>query len=66
MNINSTRRREAGFSLFELIIAMSVMLIISATVFTLMGNSIKVGATATEMANAQEALRTAHNTSTAI
>jgi prepilin-type N-terminal cleavage/methylation domain-containing protein len=52
MNIHSTRRRaQAGFSLIELMVCMSVMLVISATIFSLMGNSLKVGATASERTN---------------
>jgi prepilin-type N-terminal cleavage/methylation domain-containing protein len=63
MNIHFTGRRhrtEAGFSMIELLVCMSVMLIIFATVFTLMGNSLKVSTTAAEMSSAQSALRTAH------
>lgn len=60
IQFTSRHRSEAGFSMIELLVCMSVMLIIFATVFTLMGNSLKVSTTAAEMSSAQSALRTAH------
>ena len=59
MHPHSNMRDQAGFSLIELIIALTVMLIISAAVFSLMIDSIKVSSTTFEMTDAQESLRTA-------
>lgn len=50
-------RRQAGFSLVELMVAMTLMLIVLASVFALMRDSIRVSTTTYEMTDAQQSLR---------
>jgi prepilin-type N-terminal cleavage/methylation domain-containing protein len=50
---------QAGFSVVEMIIAITVMAIIAGAVFSLMRDSLKVASTTYEMTDAQESLRTA-------
>jgi prepilin-type N-terminal cleavage/methylation domain-containing protein len=59
MSIHTGSRAQAGFSLLELMIVLAVMLVLSASVFALMKNSIMISATTYEMTDAQESLRTA-------
>ncbi len=49
--------RQAGFSLMELLVAMTLMLIVLASVFSLMRDSIRVSTTTYEMTDAQQSLR---------
>ncbi len=51
---------QAGFSLMELLIAMSIMLVLMGVVFTFARDSMRIGVVAMEMTEAQESARTAH------
>jgi len=55
----SPRPKQAGFSMVELVVAMAVMLIVVAAVFSLARDSMKVAATTYEMTDAQQNMRTA-------
>lgn len=59
MYSHNNSRRQDGFSLLELLISMSVMLIILGTVFSLMGGAVKMSATTFETTDAQQSLRIA-------
>ncbi len=50
-------RRQAGFSLIELLVAMTLMLVVLASVFALMRDSIRVSGTTYEITDAQQSLR---------
>jgi prepilin-type N-terminal cleavage/methylation domain-containing protein len=56
VNVNDNQR---GFSILELMIALGVMLIIMASVVTLMKGGMRVSNTTFELTDAQESLRTA-------
>lgn len=56
---NRTRRDQSGFSLLELMIVLTVMLILTASVFSLVKSSTMISVTTYEMTEAQESLRTA-------
>ena len=56
----SQGRSQRGFSVIELLVATTVMLVVIAAIFSLMGSSIKVATAAYEMTDAQQNLRTAH------
>ncbi len=58
-NIRQSDRGQGGFTLIELMIVMAVMLIISASVFSMMGNSLKVTSSTYEVTEAQENQRIA-------
>ncbi len=51
---------QSGFSLFELMVVMGVMLIVTGATMGLMRNSVKVSNVTYELSNAQQNLRTAH------
>jgi len=51
---------QAGFSIIEMVIATAVMLIISASIVSLMSSSMSVATATYELTDAQENLRTAH------
>jgi prepilin-type N-terminal cleavage/methylation domain-containing protein len=53
------RRKQNGFSLVEVLISMTVMLIVVGAIFSLMRSSMKIAMTTYEMTDAQENLRTA-------
>jgi len=53
--------REAGFSLVELMIAMGVMVTLTAIVMTLMADSIKISTVTNELTEAQQNLRAAQD-----
>lgn len=53
-------RRQAGFSLLELLIAVTMMTIILAAVFDSVKSSFQVSVTSYELTDAQQSLRTAH------
>ena len=59
MNSKTTLRTEAGFSLLEIIVAMSVMLIIIGAMASLMKSSISIANSTYELTDAQESLRAA-------
>jgi prepilin-type N-terminal cleavage/methylation domain-containing protein len=48
-----------GFSIIELVVALSVMLVLTASVFSLMGSSMKISTATYELTEAQENLRIA-------
>lgn len=50
---------EAGFTIFEMIVAVVVMAIVGAAVFALMRDSMQVASTTYELTDAQQSLRTA-------
>ena len=50
---------ESGFSIIELMVAMAVMLIIMVPIFTLSRDALRTSATAFELADAQQNMRTA-------
>src|SRR5688572_13083075 len=54
------RPNNEGFSLLEVIIATTVMLIVVGAVFSLVQSSMKVAMTTYELTDAQQNLRTAH------
>lgn len=56
----SQGRRQDGFSVIELIVATTVMLIVVAAVFSLVRDSMKVAMTTYELTDAQQNMRTAH------
>jgi prepilin-type N-terminal cleavage/methylation domain-containing protein len=53
-------RNQKGFSLVESMVAMTVMLVVMAAVFSLMRDSMKVATVTYEMTDAQQNLRIAH------
>ncbi|MGB7926130.1 MAG: prepilin-type N-terminal cleavage/methylation domain-containing protein [Pyrinomonadaceae bacterium] len=57
MKSNPVRNNEAGFSLIELLVSMTVFLIVAGGAFALMGNAVRVSTTNFEMTDAQESLR---------
>ena len=57
MNQQTTTNNQAGFSIAELIVCMGIMAVITGAVFSLMRDSMKVGATTYEMTDAQQSLR---------
>lgn len=59
MNSSVVKNKEAGFSIIELMIALSAMLIVTASAIMLMKDSIKVSNTTFELTDAQESLRSA-------
>jgi Tfp pilus assembly protein PilW len=52
-------QNEAGFSMAELIVATTLLVVVTGAVFALMRDSLKVSTTTYEMTDAQESLRTA-------
>jgi prepilin-type N-terminal cleavage/methylation domain-containing protein len=52
-------RKQAGFSIMELLVAMAILGIVLGASFTLMGSAIKVSTTTYELTDAQENLRIA-------
>jgi Tfp pilus assembly protein PilW len=54
-------QREAGFSLVELMVAMGVMIALTAVVMTYMADSIRISTATNEMTEAQQNLRTAQD-----
>jgi prepilin-type N-terminal cleavage/methylation domain-containing protein len=59
MHSNSRLGNQEGFSLIEMIITMTVMLIVTGAVISLVNSSIKVAHATYELTDAQESLRTA-------
>ncbi len=57
MSLSVHDRRQAGFSLIELMVAMLLLLIVLTSVFSLMRSSIMVSTTTYEMTDAQQGLR---------
>jgi prepilin-type N-terminal cleavage/methylation domain-containing protein len=55
----SPRPSQAGFSMIELIVTLTVMLIVVGVVFSLARDSMKIAATTYEMTDAQQNMRTA-------
>ena len=55
----SLKRNPDGFSVFELIVAVTVMLIVLGAIFSLVKDSMKVAMTTYEMTDAQQNMRTA-------
>lgn len=60
MHPSSKPHNQAGFSVIEMLVATTVMLIISASVVALLRSSIKVATSSYELTDAQENLRIAH------
>jgi prepilin-type N-terminal cleavage/methylation domain-containing protein len=58
LNHHGNKKSEQGFSLLELIVAVSVMLIVLGAVFELMRDSMKTSHATLEMTDGQESLRT--------
>src|SRR3977135_1017011 len=56
---SSTRPNQEGFSIIEMMIAVGIMVIVTAAVCSLMRDSIRVSKTTYELTDAQENLRTA-------
>src|SRR5437773_1891113 len=56
---SSRPRKQQGFTLIEMMIAITVMIVLTAAVLSLMGNSMKVATSTFEMTDAEEGLRTA-------
>ncbi len=59
MHATLKTKNQAGFTILEMIISMTVMLVVGGAVFSLMRDSMKVASTTYEMTDAQEGLRTA-------
>lgn len=57
--MHSTRNNQEGFSIIEMMIAVGVMIIITAAICTLMKDSISISKTTYELTDVQENLRTA-------
>jgi type II secretory pathway pseudopilin PulG len=60
MHPSSKPHNQAGFSIIEMVIAATVMLIISASVVTLLKSSLTIATSTYELTDAQENLRIAH------
>lgn len=56
----SQKNNQAGFTVIEMIVAITVMLIVVSAVFSLVRDSLKVSITTYEMTDAQQNMRTAH------
>jgi prepilin-type N-terminal cleavage/methylation domain-containing protein len=54
------RERQSGFSLVEMLVALTLMLIVMAAVFACLKSSFQVSTAAYELADAQQSLRAAH------
>ncbi len=59
MQLSSKVDNQTGFTVVEMLLSITVILIIASAVFSLMRDSMKVAATTFEMTDAQEGLRTA-------
>jgi type II secretory pathway pseudopilin PulG len=59
MNSPAAKNNEAGFSLIEMLIAIGAMVVITASILTLMKDGLRVSNGTYELADAQESLRTA-------
>lgn len=59
MHLKPKTTAQAGFSVVEMIIAVTIMAIIAGAVFALMRDSLRVASTTYELTDAQESLRTA-------
>ncbi|HEY6805019.1 MAG TPA: prepilin-type N-terminal cleavage/methylation domain-containing protein [Pyrinomonadaceae bacterium] len=59
MNSTSKKKNEAGFSLIEMIIALGVLVVLTASISTLLRDTMKVTTATYEMTDAQETLRIA-------
>jgi prepilin-type N-terminal cleavage/methylation domain-containing protein len=57
MHESTNRRSERGFSLVELVIAISIMLIVGGAVISISSGALKVSTTTFELTDAQEAVR---------
>src|ERR1044072_2867646 len=57
MTSQTANNNQAGFSIAELMVCMSIMAVITGAVFALMRDSMKVGSTTYEMTDAQQSLR---------
>lgn len=53
-------RNQSGFTIIELMIVLTIMIILSASIFGMMRNSMMISLTTYEMTAAQENVRTAH------
>lgn len=53
-------RREAGYTMVELMIALGCMLVVSAAAFSLIGSSIKFATSTYSLTDAEQSLRAAH------
>ncbi len=59
MHVNLKRNNQAGYSVIEMMIAATVMLVLTGAVVSLLKNTIMVATTSYELTDAQESLRTA-------
>ncbi len=59
MQTKLAMHNQDGFSIIELVVALSVMLVLTASVFSLMGSSMKISTATYELTEAQENLRIA-------
>lgn len=59
MHLTKHNKGQAGFSVVEMIVAITIMAVIAGAVFSLMRDSLKVASTTYELTDAQESLRTA-------
>ena len=57
MNSCTDRNTQAGFSIYELVVAITVFLIVTAAAFALMGNAVRLSTTQFDLADSQETLR---------
>ena len=60
MRPNQKLNRQAGFSMMELLVALTTMTIVTGCAFALIGGSLKFANTTYHMTDAEETLRTAH------
>ena len=60
MRPNQKLNRQAGFSMVELLVALTTMTIVTGCAFALIGGSLKFANTTYHMTDAEETLRTAH------
>jgi type II secretory pathway pseudopilin PulG len=59
MHSNSKLGNQKGFSILEMIVAMTVMIVVTAAIASLVKSSITIASTTYELTDAQESLRTA-------
>lgn len=59
MTSSADIRNQSGFSLLEMMVTLTVMLVVMGSVMSLFRDSLKMSITATELSEAQESLRTA-------
>ena len=60
MSLQKNQRRQSGYTMIELLIALGVMMVVSAASLALIGSSVKYANATYNLADAEQSLRTAH------